>query len=463
MLVPNEEAVEPTGLKYTVSSKSSYRQNQAGQVLMLGMALLVVAGLTIIATFNTGRVVSDKVQLVNAADAAAYSAGVIVARQLNFLAYTNRAMMANHVAVAHMVSYTSWVRSVRDLRQNHSDVIDEIILLVPDLNLTYDAIDEILGPGGTGADNISPLYIALTQSLMYSQSLAQKITYDSLVNYDAAGGERALEVQAMELIAELHEMTFYQDPESIEAIDVNNLEHLNYIITRVAVQDQILLNTVQTEINEQDDLVRGFLSYDEAGDVDVIYAMAERSIDALASRDWFRDRSWDYGWIRRQGTTTQNNLGTSLNWVANDNYETIEATVVSNAGIGSADADVLCREANGINSFFRCDDGYTGFAQHFSINSALPGQPTLKLTTFLSKRIHNRFIDSASYDAGINQGAVGEDANDENNRVYISALARSEVFYERPCGKDGCVWGFGMYDGEQANLYNPFWQAHLSQ
>ena len=60
--------------------------------------------------FNTGQLSSEKTKLVNTADAVAYSAGVMHARALNFDAYNNRALMANEVLVAQMVSLASWTQ-----------------------------------------------------------------------------------------------------------------------------------------------------------------------------------------------------------------------------------------------------------------------------------------------------------------------------------------------------------------
>ncbi|WP_414691735.1 hypothetical protein [Noviherbaspirillum sp.] len=63
--------------------------------------------------FNTGQMTSEKTKLVNTADAVAYSAGVMHARTLNYLAYTNRAMLANTVAIAQLVSLSSWHQYAR--------------------------------------------------------------------------------------------------------------------------------------------------------------------------------------------------------------------------------------------------------------------------------------------------------------------------------------------------------------
>src|SRR4051812_17433263 len=64
--------------------------------------------------FSMGQLTTEKMRLQNTADAAAYSAAVAQARDYNFTAYTNRAMIANQVAMAQLVGLTSWVRNYDD-------------------------------------------------------------------------------------------------------------------------------------------------------------------------------------------------------------------------------------------------------------------------------------------------------------------------------------------------------------
>ncbi|MCG8324769.1 MAG: hypothetical protein MI673_04570, partial [Thiotrichales bacterium] len=59
--------------------------------------------------YKAGKVTTERMQVQNAADAVAYSVSTIEARDLNFMAYTNRAMIANEVAVAQMVGLASWL------------------------------------------------------------------------------------------------------------------------------------------------------------------------------------------------------------------------------------------------------------------------------------------------------------------------------------------------------------------
>jgi redox-regulated HSP33 family molecular chaperone len=60
--------------------------------------------------FNGGQLVQEKLRLTNTADAVAYSAGVFEARMLNYDAYTNRAIIANQIAIGQAVGLASWAK-----------------------------------------------------------------------------------------------------------------------------------------------------------------------------------------------------------------------------------------------------------------------------------------------------------------------------------------------------------------
>jgi hypothetical protein len=85
------------------------RARQAGQALVYGLFVLIAGLAALFFMFNTGQLTAEKTKLVNTADAVAYSAAVMHARALNFDAYTNRALMANEVLAAQMVSVSSWL------------------------------------------------------------------------------------------------------------------------------------------------------------------------------------------------------------------------------------------------------------------------------------------------------------------------------------------------------------------
>lgn len=97
-----------------------------GQALILAVVALLVLCLGLIVLFNSGQAVTKKVELVNTADAAAYSAAVQQARAYNLIAYMNRASVANEVAVAQMVSWQSWMNFTLRGTDNFKSAVQDI-------------------------------------------------------------------------------------------------------------------------------------------------------------------------------------------------------------------------------------------------------------------------------------------------------------------------------------------------
>ncbi|MFM0241153.1 pilus assembly protein TadG-related protein [Paraburkholderia phytofirmans] len=95
--------------------KSSARKGRArvagasGQALVPALIFLLVGCIGLYVAFNSFQMTSAKIKLQNTADAAAYSAALMQARDYNFSAYTNRAMVANQVTAAQVVSLKSWI------------------------------------------------------------------------------------------------------------------------------------------------------------------------------------------------------------------------------------------------------------------------------------------------------------------------------------------------------------------
>ncbi len=109
----------------------------------LALAFLLVLCIGLLVTFNTGQVVGKKVELTNAADAAAYSIAVEQARARNFAAYMNRGRVANEVAVAQMVSLNSWVTMIHSTSANFQD-ITKYAKYIPYIGPFIRALDEAL-------------------------------------------------------------------------------------------------------------------------------------------------------------------------------------------------------------------------------------------------------------------------------------------------------------------------------
>ena len=93
-----------------------HRSFQKGQAMVFSLLFLAVAIMTMLILYNQGQLVKNRVQLENAADAAVYSQAKLAARNLNFIAYTNRAMVANEVSIGQMVSLLSWVKHYKNFK-----------------------------------------------------------------------------------------------------------------------------------------------------------------------------------------------------------------------------------------------------------------------------------------------------------------------------------------------------------
>lgn len=85
---------------------------QRGQALAFIGVTTVVVLLGLLLLYNVAQLTTQKMKLQNTADAAAYSGAVTEARDYNFTAYANRAMIANQVAVAQIVGLRSWSRNL---------------------------------------------------------------------------------------------------------------------------------------------------------------------------------------------------------------------------------------------------------------------------------------------------------------------------------------------------------------
>lgn len=105
-------------------------QRQKGQTVLWFLAMLAACCCAFALVYNVGQVTNKKEETLNAADAAALSGAVVEARMLNFEAYANRAMIANEVTVAQLVSLDSWVQYDATLINNLNDYVSPALAIV---------------------------------------------------------------------------------------------------------------------------------------------------------------------------------------------------------------------------------------------------------------------------------------------------------------------------------------------
>jgi hypothetical protein len=161
-----------------------------GQALVVVLAFLATLSGGFLVVFSVGQVVNDKIRLVNAADAAAFSAAQWQARSLNYQAYLNRAIVANEVAIAQLVSLRSWSRYMDRTISNASRVgsfVPPIAATLQSLERGWDAIDRAIA-------GVAPL-----------EGVLSRWNVDVLANAQALAHQQA-PIAAAELVAQVAAM-----------------------------------------------------------------------------------------------------------------------------------------------------------------------------------------------------------------------------------------------------------------
>lgn len=105
-------------------------RDEAGQALVLGALVLLVLALSVMVTAQLGHGISERIRVQDAADNAAYSAAVVVARSLNFISWVNRTIAAQYVAamavqglVAVVDGMDAWMGMLSDTAQTLASLV----------------------------------------------------------------------------------------------------------------------------------------------------------------------------------------------------------------------------------------------------------------------------------------------------------------------------------------------------
>jgi len=386
---------------------------QKGQALILGVFLVMATAMTAVLMYNTGQTTSEKSRLVNAADAAAYSGAIYVARNLNFLAYSNRAMIANHVAIGHMVSYVSWLRYV----QESIDKLDNYTRFVPYVGPAVAAVNKVLTWVKQGTEKIAPVitYGAdYLNKLMYGAQVASQWSMNGVMS---VGGP--LNVKIMDKVAKSYH----------PSIRVNNKSDVHTTGGKIAAVQ------VVTDIAKMLQYVKGYNAKNDKG------RLKKMVTDSYGiSRPWITgNRGWGVNLfvvkLNKYGSTKHTMSGKKTNWEASDQlvyrWWTPKGWKSSTVASGKASAREFMK-------------GYKGVTGYYDLRK--PGKDsdqTLKVSALATMPVSTtRFMQLM----GMKPGAQ-----------RLAALSRAEIFHNRP--EKGFL---KAGNGEYANLYNPFWQVRLT-
>jgi len=178
---------------------------ETGQAAIFATLLIPAAIVGVLMVFNTGQVTANKLRAQNAADAAAFSAMELQARQMNLDAYLNRAMLMNQIAIGQAVSIASWSRYVKHAGEGISDLIRPFSA-VPGVGALINGLANAVKGYTAGLDLIGETYANayLAAANLYDAvySGASSIFNASVVGVPGLGGAVAQTVsQVVELNA----------------------------------------------------------------------------------------------------------------------------------------------------------------------------------------------------------------------------------------------------------------------
>lgn len=395
-------------------SKPELHRGQIAPVALLGV---LVSSAALVVMFNTGQKVTERSLVANAADAAAYSGAVWTARHLNFIAYSNRAMIANHVAVGHLVSYVSWVRYIND----SVDAIDRVTQWIPYVGQYVDLAEQISAQVRDATEQSARITIPALDAWNANIRAAQVEAHASLAfhNLQTLMSQTGRSYDPHILINDGNALS--QMPEELRALLETQL-----MTQSAAVPTFIRRYTAGADSNSMQQLVNTSLR----GNADL-----QRWI--LGERGWRENLL--VAQVRKRGATALSQTDNVSDWRAEDQLQFRTRGVFGWRGwrrIGDRVSTASAREF---------DLDYAGVPAYYNV-AGQPGDTSLRIAAIATK------AQSRVATADLLAMTASEQP------LAIAAVARIE--FRRPRGS--MFASLGERRHEYANLFNPFWEATLA-
>ncbi|WP_077530054.1 pilus assembly protein TadG-related protein [Vreelandella utahensis] len=158
----------------TIKNPPSSRQR--GYATIFTLLLFVAVALVVFSIYDVGQTNTDKVRLQNAADAAAYSGANMMARDFNFMAYTNRAMVANQAAIGQVIGMASWTAQIDKTTENIrrvSNVAAAIPVVGPIVRGAAQVLDQVTDILNRVVERVGAVLISGLDAVNFGLSRAQ--------------------------------------------------------------------------------------------------------------------------------------------------------------------------------------------------------------------------------------------------------------------------------------------------
>jgi hypothetical protein len=485
------------------SSFPALRNGQRGQALIYGIFILTISLAALFFLFNTGQMTQEKNKLVDTTDAVAYAAGILHARTLNFDAYANRALVANEVLIAQMVSLSSWSKYA----SKHIDEIPNVdsfyvcehnpygvyynyyagggfyymapttgpeyavycnVLKGQGLNLgryVKEVTDEVPDIAEAVVDAIELIKLGITtsQDILHNGMVANRPLMMQKVADANYRGLEQIDVDVVPLVLTNDWGSFttkYSDNDRERFAQVTRYAANtdNFVRDRQWTAKQAFSTDWQCLIRNKKSEVRRrggteLIGYDEW--------KAEDTVSFHKAQGGFR--RW-----RPVCRSSENKLGWGEQQAASDDQDESGASLG-----GSPSTNPDAHNETGSSRW----GGYTGLPSFYDLSSDMLNKGSnldesnsalLKFTARLRRRVDQNRTSEAKSDIKntpvLNpyQSATAKDV--VSNKNVLSQISTSEVFFRRPPAEEKNVYGETVSKPvELGSLFNPYWQVRLVQ
>ncbi|MEM5551763.1 hypothetical protein HJP15_12360 [Pseudoalteromonas sp. NEC-BIFX-2020_002] len=440
---------------------------ERGQSLVLGSVFLATIVMSILYLFNVSQQNLNKTKLQNSADATVISAAHLLSRDLNFKAYTNRAMVANHVAIAQYVGLSSWGNMSEKAGENLANVTSWIPLvgqITSAVEGVLRAINQVLQPAMNGAvlaTDIVNTGLSISQDLMNSATMLAVVETSNDV-LEANDNEAYVDIASAVGVGEflLHDWVNFQGSFDRNDDTGRYQEHFDLITNSVdpftknrsfgwgfPFTQTIFPNKVNTRQTGGTELFKN------GSDAEVWSAM-----DTLGFHVYFFSCKFTSGCKWRGGEVPAgwgaSHAGSDKNTT---NYRSRNYYGRSR-GINGTASRFAYRNEEDINS------SYSGLQSFYDITDTEQKNVAPMLTLVVSKNKSDITTSSSLNIGKENQNSTRLiDINIEENtklpRDKITVLSKAKIYYFR----DQSLWRRADSKWEYGNLYNPYWQATLNE
>lgn len=451
---------------------------QKGQAMALTLILMSFSLMVVVFSFNASQLNLHSTKLQNTADNTAYSVATIAARDFNFKAYTNRAAVANQIAVAQMVGLSSWFNMTDKFAENACDLLCKIVYIGPivsGIKSAVGAINQVAQPVFENliyAENAILVALAGSQQIVHYGGMASAVlTAESIVKANDAKAKLDLMQNAQLLNGVRHVWINFQQRHSRNSRN-NQSRNKQNISANGANQYQdfstVILESRDKFTQERSYKLRSPWSYallrqkwktHKTGGSELISNGSNQgeswtAMDTISFHFSEYGCSWSgCGW---------SHLETPLGWASTSSDNRVDIDNVGEGSSWGSSRDINGTAANYAGSEQDTRGGYSGVQAFYGLSTRAHKQShTDNIAVVVSKPQKNL---RTSSEITVSGDRTNPAINESMSGDRMTALSTAQAYYSRPKDLMTLTSSWARDDGrhEYGNLYNPYWQTRLS-